>query len=58
MGDMVKNPFLQLFFLSLSLFLFLSLNPSISKTVKGTGLEVFTQVESNDLMCSDLSKCL
>ena len=57
MGDMAKSPFHQ-FFLSLLSFLFFSLNPSISKTVKGTGLKFCTQVGSNDLMCSDLSKCL
>ena len=54
MGDMAKSPFLQ-FFLS---FLFFSLNPCISKTVRGTGLNFCTQVGSNDPTCSDLSKCL
>ena len=54
-GDMAKSPFLQ--FLS-SLSLFFSLNPSISKSVRGTGLKFCTQVGSNEPMCSDLSKCL
>ena len=60
MGDMAKSLFLQ-FFLSLSLsllFLFFSLNPCISKTVRGTGLKFCTQVGSDDPTCSDLSKCL
>ena len=58
MGDIAKSLFLQ-FFLSLSLsFLFFSLNPSISKTVRGIGLIFCTEVGSNNLMCSDLSKCL
>ena len=41
MGDIAKSPFLQ-FFLSLSLFF--SLNHSISKTIRGTGLKFCTQV--------------
>ena len=56
-GDMAKSPFLQ-FFLSLSLLFFFSLNPSISKTVRDTGLKFCTKVGSDDPMCSDLSKCL
>ena len=55
MQDMAKSPFLQ-FFLSSSLFF--SLNPSISKTVRGTGLQFCTQVGSVDSTCIDLSKCL
>ena len=39
-------------------FLFFSLNPSTSKSVRGTGLKFCTQVGSDDLMLSDLSKCL
>ena len=61
MGDMAKSLFLQFFFFFLSLlssFLFFSLNPCISKTVRGTGLKFCTQVESDDPTCSDLSKCL
>ena len=59
MGDMAKSPFLQFFFLlSLLSFLFFRLNPCISKTVRCTGLKFCTQVVSDDLMCSDLSKCL
>ena len=54
MGDMEKILFLQF----LSLFLFFSLNPSISKTVRGTGLKFYTQVGSDDPTCSDPSKCL
>ena len=57
MGDMAKNPFLQ-FLLSLSLSLFFSLNLSISKTVRGTGLKFCTQVGFDNPTCSDLSKCL
>ena len=57
MGDMAKSPFLQFFFL-LSLFFFFSLNPSISKTVRGTCLKFCTQVGSDDPTCSNLSKCL
>ena len=57
MGDMAKSLFLQ-FFLSLLPFLFFRLNPCISKTVRDTGLNFCTQVESNDPTCSDLSKCL
>ena len=57
MGDMAKSLILQ-FFLSLLLFLFFSLNPSISNTVRGTGLKFCTHVESNDPTCSELSKCL
>ena len=53
MGDMAKSLYLQ--FLS---FLFFSLNPSISKTVRDTGLTFYTEVGSYDLMCSDLPKCL
>ena len=49
MGDMAKSPFLQFLLL---------FNPSISKTVRGTGLKFCTQVGSDDLTCSDLSKCL
>ena len=56
MGDMAKSPFLQ-FFLSF-FFFFFSLNPSISKTIRGTGLKFCTQVGSDDPTCSDLSKCL
>ena len=57
MGDIAKSLFLQ--FLSLSLlFLFFSLNPSISKTIRGIGLKFFTKVGSNNSTCSDLSKCL
>ena len=56
MGDMAKSPFLQFFLLLLSFFF--SFNPSISKTVRGTGLKFCTQVGSNDSTCSDLSKCL
>ena len=56
MGDMAKSPFHQ-FFLSL-LFLFFSLNPSTSKTIRGTGQKFCTQVGSDDLTCIDLSKCL
>ena len=44
MGDMAKSLFLQFFFLSS--FSFFSLNPSISKTVRGTGLKFCTQVGS------------
>ena len=61
MGDMAKSPFLQFFFfflLSLLSFSFFSLNPSISKTVRVTGLKFYTQVGSDDPTCSDLSKCL
>ena len=54
MGDMAKSPFLQFILLSL----FFSLNPSISKTVRGTCLKYGTQVGSDDPTCSDLSKCL
>ena len=39
MGDMAKSPFLQFFFLLLSLFSFFSLNPCISKTIRGTDLK-------------------
>ena len=53
MGDMSKSPFLQFLLSS-----FFSLNPSISKTVRGTGLKFCTQVGSNDPTCSDLSKYL
>ena len=57
MGDMAKTPFLQ-FFLLLSLsFLLFSLNPCISKTVRGTGLKFGTEVGSDDPTCIDLSKC-
>ena len=56
MGDTAKSPFLQFFLLSL--FLFFSLNPCISKTVRGKGLKCCTQVESNDSTCSELSKYL
>ena len=38
MGDMAKSLFLQFFLFSL-LFLFLFLNPTISKNVRGTGLK-------------------
>ena len=55
MGDMAKSPLLQFFFLSFSLLF--GLNPSSSKTVRGTGLKFCTQVGFDDLMCSDLSKC-
>ena len=51
LGDMAKSPFLQFLF-------FFSLNPSISKTVRGTDLKICTQVGSDDSMGSDLSKCL
>ena len=57
MEDMSKSPFLQ-FFLLLSLSSFFSLNPCISKTVRGAGLKFCTQVRSDDPTCSDLSKCL
>ena len=40
------------------LFSFFSLNCSTSKTIRGAGLKFCTQVVSNDLMCSDLPKCL
>ena len=53
-GDMAKSPFLQ-FFLSFSFF---KLNPSMSKTIRGTGLKFCTQVGSDYLTCSDLSKRL
>ena len=56
MEDMAKSPFLQ-FLLSLS-FLFFSLNPCISKTVRGIDLKFCTQVGSDDPTCGDLSKCL
>ena len=49
MGYMAKSLFLQSFF---------SLNPSISKTVRGTGLKFCTQVGSDDPTCINLSKCL
>ena len=58
MGDMAKSPFLQFLLSLLSLLYFFSLNPSISKPVKVTGLNFYTKVGSNDLTCSDLSKCL
>ena len=58
MGDMAKSPFLQFFFLLLSLLFFFSLNLNISKTVRGTCLKFGTQVGSDDPTCSDLSKCL
>ena len=59
MGDMAKSLFLQFLLSSLSLsFLFFSLNPSISKTVRGTGLNFCTQVGFDYPTCSDLSKCL
>ena len=55
MGDMAKRLFLR-FFLS---FLFFSLNPSISKTVRGIyRSEICIQVGSDNPTCSDLSKCL
>ena len=57
MGDMAKSLFLQFFLSSLS-FLFFSLNPYISKTVRGTGLKFCTQVGFDDPTCSDLPKCL
>ena len=54
-GDMAKSLFLR-FFLSL---LFFSLNPSISKTVRGIyRSEICIQVGSDNPTCSDLSKCL
>ena len=53
MGDMAKSLFFQFL-----LFSFFSLNPSISKTIRGTHLTFCTQVGSVDLTCSDLSKCL
>ena len=52
MGDMAKSLFLQLFFL-LSVFSFFSLNPSISKAVRDTGLKFCTQVGSDDPMFVD-----
>ena len=59
MGDMAKGLFLQFFFFFLSLlFLFFSLNPCISKTVRGTGMNFCTQVGFDDSMCGNLSKCL
>ena len=51
MGDMAKSLFLQFF---LSLFLFFSLNPCISKPIRGTGLKFCTQVGFVDPTCSDL----
>ena len=50
MGVMAKSPFLQFFFFLslLLLFLFFSLNPCISKIVRGTGLKFCPQVESDD----------
>ena len=54
MRDMAKSSLFQ--FLSLSLFF--SLNPSISKTVKGKNLKFCTQAGSDDPTCSDMSKCL
>ena len=55
MGDMAKRLFLR-FVLS---FLFFSLNPSISKTVKGIyRSEICIQVGFDNPTCSDLSKCL
>ena len=56
MGDMAKSQSLQ-FFLSLLSFLFFSLNPCISKTIKGTGLKICAQVGSDHPTCEDLSKC-
>ena len=47
MGDMAKSILPQFF-------LFFSVNPSISKTVRGTGLKFCTQVGSDDPMCSDV----
>ena len=59
LGDMAKSLFLQFFFLSLlSSFLFFSLNPYISKTIRGRGLKFCTQVGFDNLMYNDLSKCL
>ena len=58
MGDMAKSLFLR-FFLSFLLVLFFSLNPSISKTVRGIyRSEICIQVGSDDQTCSDLAKCL
>ena len=58
-GDMAKSQFLQFFLSSLSLSLFFfSLNPSISKTVRGKGLKFCTQVGSNDPTCSDQNVCI
>ena len=58
MGDIAKRLFLQ-FFLSFLSFLFFSLNPSISKTVRGIyRSEICIQVGSDNPTCSDLSKCL
>ena len=54
MGDMAKSPFLQFFFLSLSLsFSFFSLNPRISKTVRGTGLKFCITKYGNTLYNRD-----
>ena len=46
MGDTAKS---QFFFVLLS---FSSLNPSISRTVRGTDLNLCTQIESDDVTCS------
>ena len=56
MGDMAKSPFLQFF---LSLLFFFRLNPSISKTVRGTGLKFCTQVGFDDpsaVICQNVCK--
>ena len=47
MGDMAKSLFPQFFLLLL--FLFFSLNPCISKTIRGKSLKFCTQVGSDDL---------
>ena len=55
MGDMAKSPFLHL----LSSFSFFSLNPSISKTVGGTGVTFCTQEGSDDqhaVTCQNVCK--
>ena len=54
MGDMAESisPIL------LVVVLLLQFESSISKTVRGTGLKFCTQVGSDDLTYSDLSKCL
>ena len=46
------------FFLLSLLLLFFSLNPCISKTLRGTGLNFCTQVGFNDSMCSESLRVL
>ena len=57
MGNMAKSPFLQFFFVVVFILIH-SLNPSISKTIRDTGLTFCIQVGSDDPMCSNLSNCL